>query len=134
MSQGLELFYCMAAWWSSKFEASPCSWTSAVGRCLCRGLNYFLVIPDWTSQLLLWGGHEGQGSFSVRGLSWRGVGRGGHVRRADVSSQNSALAGQGLPTPPSDISRFSWLQGGWRMVQGWIWDPESLLKLYFLTS
>lgn len=44
MSQGLELFFCMAAWWSSKFEASPCSWTSAVGRCLSRGLNYFLVI------------------------------------------------------------------------------------------
>lgn len=93
MSQGLELFYCMAAWWSSKFEASPCSWTSAVGRCLCRGLNYFLVIPDWTSQLLLWGGHEGQGSFSVRGLSGRG--------RVGERSRRKAGSVQGHKDVPS---------------------------------
>lgn len=67
MSQELGLCYCMAACWPSKFEASHCTWTSAVGRCLCRGLGH-----SWSSltgHLTCWSGEamRAQGSFFVGG-------------------------------------------------------------------
>lgn len=95
MSQELGLCYCVAACWPSKCEASHCTWTSAVGRCLCRGRDHFLVIPDWTFHLQVWGGHEGPGKLLCGGVaSAGGWGRG---ERAEVSLQNSGLA---LLRPP----------------------------------
>lgn len=67
------------------------------------------------------------GSFSVWGLSW-GMGTWG---RAEVSPQSSALAWQGLPTSPRDLSRFSWVWGWRRVVPSGVSDPEPLLKLCF---